>query len=175
MRIIDVVDHTNVMDDELAYREPQAGSGDFRMGTQLIVGENQAAIFVRAGQALDAFGPGRHTLSVANLPILAGLIGMATSGKTPFTADVYFVNLRDLPQVGWGTNPPIQMDTPGRSPGFALLMTHGVVDIGIEDPVRFTKQYAVGRPSLRLGDLRDRIQTMLLSQLAKLLSTQQIT
>lgn len=27
MRIIDVIDHTNVMDDEFVYREPQQGSG----------------------------------------------------------------------------------------------------------------------------------------------------
>src|SRR5687767_4503464 len=103
MRIIDVVDHTNVVDDELVFRVPQEGSGDLRFGSQLIVGENQAAIFVRAGQALDAFTTGRHTLSVANLPILSSLIGLATSGRTPFTADVYFVNLKDMPQVGWGT------------------------------------------------------------------------
>src|SRR5262249_793773 len=174
-RIIDVVSHPNVMDDELVWREPQGGNGDFRMGSQLIVQESQAAVFVRQGQALDMLGPGSHTLSTGNIPILAGLIGMVTSGQTPFTAEVYFVNLKDMPQVGWGTNPPIQMDTPGRSPGFALLITHGVVDIGIEDPARFLKQYGIGRPVLRLVDLRDRIQTMLLGELAKLLSKQQIT
>jgi len=174
-RIIDVVSHVNVMDDELVYREPQGGNGDFRMGSQVIVQESQVAVFVRQGQVLDQLGPGSHTLSTGNIPILAGLVGMVTNGKNPFTADLYFVNLKDLPQVGWGTNPPIQMDTPNRSPGFALLITHGVIDIGIEDPVRFVKQYAVGRPVLRLVDLRDRIQTMLLSQLAKLLSAQQIT
>ncbi|MCA9903741.1 MAG: SPFH domain-containing protein, partial [Anaerolineae bacterium] len=106
-RIIDVIDHVNVLDDELAYREPQEGSGDWRMGSQVIVGESQAAVFVRGGEALDVLGPGRHTLSTANLPILSGLIGLATSGRTPFTADLYFVNLKDMPQVGWGTNPPI--------------------------------------------------------------------
>jgi membrane protease subunit (stomatin/prohibitin family) len=174
-RIIDVLSHANVMDDELVYREPQGGDGDFRMGSQLIVQESQAAVFVRQGQALDVLGPGSHALSTGNIPILAGLIGMVTSGRTPFTVDVYFVNLKDLPQVGWGTNPPIQMDTPGRSPGFMLLITHGVIDISISEPVRFVKQYAIGKPVLRLGDLRDRIQTMLLSQLAQLLSAQKIT
>src|SRR6266496_6768361 len=130
-RIIDIVSQPNVMEDELVYREPQAGDGDFRMGSQLIVQESQAAVFVRQGQALDVLGPGSHTLSTGNIPILAGLVGMVTDGRTPFTAEVYFVNKRDMPQVGWGTNPPIQMDTPVRSPGFTLLMTHGVVDIGI--------------------------------------------
>ncbi len=62
-RIIDVVSHPNVMDDELVWREPQGGNGDFRMGSQVIVQESQAAVFVRQGQALDMLGPGSHTLS----------------------------------------------------------------------------------------------------------------
>ncbi|HMM28048.1 MAG: SPFH domain-containing protein [Chloroflexota bacterium] len=170
-RIIDVVDHVNVMDDELVYREPQGGSGDFRFGSQVIVQESQAAVFVRQGQVLDALGPGSHTLSTGNLPILTGLLGLVTGGRTPFTADLYFVNLKDLPQVPWGTNPPVVLETPGRGMGVVLLITHGVIDIGVEDPVRFVKQYGIGKAILRLGDIRDRIQSMLLGELAQLLST----
>ncbi len=169
-RIIDVIDHPNMQDEELTYREPQQGSGDWRMGSQVIVGESQAAVFVRGGQALDVFTAGRHTLSTANLPILSGLIGLATSGRTPFTADLYFVNLRDLPQVGWGTNPAIVMETPGRGLGVVLLMTHGVIDIGIDDPVMFVKQYAVNRPQVRLSDIRDRIQSTLVGEVSNILS-----
>jgi membrane protease subunit (stomatin/prohibitin family) len=168
-RIIDVVDHTLVADDELVYREPQEGGGDFRMGSQVIVNESQAAVFVRSGEALDALGPGRHTLSTANLPILSGLIGLATSGRTPFTADLYFVNLKDMPQVTWGTNPPIVMETPGRGVGVVLLITHGVIDIGVDEAVRFVKQYGVGKPVLRLRDIKDRIQAMLLGEVSELL------
>lgn len=171
VRIIDVVDHVNVMDDELIYREPQSGGGDFRMGSQVIVQESQAAIFVRQGQVLDALGPGSHTLSTANLPILSGMIGWVTGGRNPFTADLYFVNLKDLPQVPWGTNPPVVLETPGHGVGVVLLITHGVIDIGIEDPVRFLKQYGVGKPIMRLDDLRDRLQSMLLGEVAQLLSS----
>ncbi len=168
-RIIDVIDHVNVLDDELAYREPQEGSGDWRMGSQVIVGESQAAVFVRGGEALDVLGPGRHTLSTANLPILSGLIGLATSGRTPFTADLYFVNLKDMPQVGWGTNPPIVMETPGRGMGVVLLITHGVIDIGVDEAMRFVKQYGVGKAVVRLRDIKDRIQAMLLGEISELI------
>lgn len=170
-RIIDVVSHDNIMDDELCYREPQGGSGDFRMGSQVIVQESQAAVFVRQGQVLDALGPGSHTLSTANLPILSSLIGLVTGGRNPFTAELYFVNLKDLPQVPWGTNPPIVMETPGKGVGVVLLITHGVIDIGINDPLRFMKQYGVGKPIVRLGDIRERIQSMLLGEVASLLSS----
>ncbi|MBN1201318.1 MAG: SPFH domain-containing protein [Anaerolineae bacterium] len=170
-RIIDVVDHVNVMDDELVYREPQRGGGDFRMGSQVIVQESQAAVFVRQGEALDALGPGAHTLSTANLPVLSGLLGFVTSGRNPFTVDLYFVNLKDLPQVPWGTNPPIVLETPGKGVGVVLLITHGVIDIGIDNPKLFVKQYGVGKPILRLGDIKDRIQSMLLGEVATLISS----
>ncbi len=170
-RIIDVVSHPNVAGDELVYREPQQGDGDWRFGSQVIVQESQVAIFVRQGQVLDALGPGSHTLSTANLPILSGLVGLVTGGRNPFTADLYFVNLKDMPQVPWGTNPPIVLETPGKGVGVVLLITHGVIDIGIEDPVRFMKQYGVGKAVVRLADVHDRIQTMLLGDLAELLSS----
>jgi len=174
-RIIDVIDHVNVMDDELTYREPQAGGGDWRMGSQVIVQESQAAVFVRQGEVLDALGPGNHTLSTANLPLLSGLIGMVTGGRNPFTADLYFVNQKDLPQVPWGTNPPIVMETPGKGLGVVLLVTHGVLDIGIDDPVRFVRQYAIGKPMLRIQDIKDRLQSMLLGEITTLIGSAGVT
>ncbi|MCA9893942.1 MAG: SPFH domain-containing protein, partial [Anaerolineae bacterium] len=169
MRIIDVIDHTNVMDDEFTYREPQRGSGDWRFGSQVIVGESQVAVFVRGGEALDALQTGRHTLSVANIPILAGLIGLATSGRTPFTADLYFINLKDMPQIGWGTNPPIPLETPGKGMGAVLLSTHGTMNISISDPMRFLKKFGVGKPITRVGDMKNALQTKLLGELTVLL------
>ncbi|RMG75645.1 MAG: hypothetical protein D6711_06075 [Chloroflexi bacterium] len=168
-RIIDVIEHPNVARDELVYRLPQDGQGDFRMGSQLIVSEGQAAVFVRGGKALDTFGPGRHTLSTANLPILSGLIGLATSGRTPFTAYVYYVNLRDMPQVPWGTSKPIIIKTPNTGLGVALLRTHGVMEISISDPGLFVMKYAINERMMRLSDIKDRIQTLLLGEISSLL------
>ncbi|MBO9308558.1 MAG: SPFH domain-containing protein [Chloroflexi bacterium] len=175
-RIIDVISHPNVMEDELVWREPQQGNGDFRFGSRVIVQESQVAIFVRQGQVLDALGPGAHTISTGNLPLLSEALDfLIASGKNIFTADVYFVNLRDLPQVPWGTNPPIYMETPGRGAGFMLLRNRGVIDIAIDDPIRFLKQYGIGRPSLRLADIRDRLQTIVLGEIAELISREKIT
>jgi membrane protease subunit (stomatin/prohibitin family) len=172
-RIIDVVDHPNVMDDELVYREPQGGAGDFRFGSQCIVMDSQAAVFVSRGQVLDALGPGAHTLSTANLPLLSGLVGLVTGGRNPFTAEVFFVNMKDLPQVRWGTNPPITVFT-SQGIGVMQLMSNGIVDIGIDDPVRFVKQYGLGKAIVRLDDIKERIQTLLLGELTQILSRQAV-
>ena len=66
-RIFDVIEYLDPSAREIAHRIPESGSGDFRLGSQLIVRESQAAVFFRDGKALDTFGPGRHTISTANM------------------------------------------------------------------------------------------------------------
>ncbi|MFP4324083.1 MAG: SPFH domain-containing protein [Anaerolineales bacterium] len=167
-RIIDVLDHVNVMDDELSYREPQEGGGDFRMGSVVNVQEHQAAVFVSRGRVMDVLGPGSHTLSTANLPVLSNFIGMVTNGRNPFTADVYFINLKPMHDVRWGTNPPIELATDDGI-GKLFLMGNGVAELRISDPAVFMA-YAVGKPIVRIDDLRTQIQAMLVGQLTQVLS-----
>jgi membrane protease subunit (stomatin/prohibitin family) len=78
-----------------------------------------------------------------------------------------------LPQVRWGTNPPITIYTQ-QGIGVMQLMSNGIVDIGIDDPVRFVKQYAIGKPIMRLDDIKDRIQTLLLGEITQILSQQSV-
>lgn len=170
-RVLDIVEHPNVGREELAYREPQGGSGDFRLGSQVIVRENQSAVFVRDGKALDMFGPGMHTITTANIPLLVDLIGRVFSNETPFKAEVYFVNLGDFPQVGWGTSQPLALETPGKGLGWLLLQGHGVLDIRVSDAQRFAKQYAIGKPIVRLSDVKERLLTAVLGKLQDVIAT----
>lgn len=170
-RILDLVQHPNVGSEELAYREPQAGSGDFRIGSQVVVRENQAAVFVRGGHALDTLGPGTHTITTANIPLLVDLIGKAFNNQSPFTAEVYFINTADFPQLGWGTTQPLALETPGKGLGWLLLQGHGVMDISVSDPQMFAKQYAIGKPIVRLGDIHERLLTMVLGEIQDIIAT----
>ncbi|GAB4468582.1 MAG: hypothetical protein Kow00124_02830 [Anaerolineae bacterium] len=170
-RILDLIQHPNVGSDELAWREPQSGSGDFRIGSQVVVRENQAAVFVRGGEALDVLGPGTHTITTANIPLLVDLIGKAFSNQTPFTAEVYFINTADFPQVGWGTTQPLALETPGKGLGWLLLQGHGVMDITISDPQRFAKQYAIGKAVVRLSDIKERLLTVVLGEVQDVIAT----
>ncbi len=106
-RIIDVVEFLDNVGNEVVHREPPDGPGDFRLGSQVIVRESQRAVFFRDGKALDVFLPGRHTITTANIPILASIIGLATSGKSPFPAEVVFVNMKDFLDQKWGTPEPL--------------------------------------------------------------------
>ena len=47
-----------------------------------------------SGQGYDAFGPGRHTLKTANIPILTKILSLPWGLTSPLRAEVYFVNLK---------------------------------------------------------------------------------
>ena len=95
--------------DWLIYKFP---SEDLVIGSQLIVQEGQTAIFVKHGSVCDVFYPGTYTLATENLPILKGLINLPFGGKTPFSAEVYFINTTIKLDSNWGTTDPIQLIDP---------------------------------------------------------------
>lgn len=82
------------------------------MGTQLIVQEGQAALFVCGGVVADVFYPGTYTLSTDNIPILKKLINLPFGGTTPFSAEIYFINTTVKLDINWGTSEPIQLIDP---------------------------------------------------------------
>lgn len=85
---------------------------DFNTFTQLIVHENQEALFYANGQALDLFGPGRYTLKTQNIPIIGKVFNLATGGKNPFHCEVYFINKSELMSIKWGTDSKVQFIEP---------------------------------------------------------------
>jgi membrane protease subunit (stomatin/prohibitin family) len=111
-RIFDVVEYPNEMRDEIVHRFPEVGAGNFRIGSQVIVRESQSAVFFRDGNALDVFGPGRHTITTYNIPLLIDFIGKAFNDRTPFPAEVYFIAMREFADRKWGTPQPIIVRNP---------------------------------------------------------------
>jgi membrane protease subunit (stomatin/prohibitin family) len=137
-RIIDVIEVPNQQQDEMVRRLPEYGSGDFRFGSQVIVREFQQAVFFRDGKSYDTFGPGRHTITTANVPLLDELIGKVTSGQTPFTAEVYFVNMREFLDEKWGTAEPIPLRDADL--GLVRLRAHGTFSFQVNDPGLFVNK-----------------------------------
>jgi membrane protease subunit (stomatin/prohibitin family) len=79
---------------ELVHRLPEKGSGEIKYGAQLTVRESQAGIFFYQGKAIEAFGPGRHTLKTLNIPILGAYQPSARRDVFCKSEDIY------EPQVG---------------------------------------------------------------------------
>jgi excisionase family DNA binding protein len=168
-RIFDVVEYPNEMRDEIVHRFPESGAGDFRIGSQVIVREAQAAVFFRDGKALDTFKAGRHTITTANVPYLIELIGRAFNERSPFTAEVYFVAMREFADQKWGTPQPIIVRNPGMGLGVALLQGFGTYGFTISDPQQFVTQVVGTQGIYRTGDIQGRLRSMLLSKLQDLL------
>jgi membrane protease subunit (stomatin/prohibitin family) len=85
---------------------------DFNTLSQLIVHESQEAVLFLNGQALDLFGPGRHTLETQNIPLLGKVLNLATGGVTPFHCEVYFINRTEQMAIKWGTDSKVQFLEP---------------------------------------------------------------
>ena len=169
-RIFDVIEYPNEMRNEIVHRFPETGPGDFRIGSQVIVRESQVAVFFRDGNALDTFGPGRHTITTLNIPMLIEKIGKAVfSDRTPFPAEVYFVSMREFADQKWGTPQPIIVRNPGMGLGVALLQGFGTFSFQVKDAQQFVTQIVGAQGMYRTDDIEARLRSMLLSKLQDLL------
>jgi len=168
-RIFDVIEYPSEMAEEIVHRFPEEGIGDFRIGSQVIVREAQAAVFFRDGNALDVFKAGRHTIATANIPLLIDLIGKAFNDRTPFPAEVYFVSVKEFANRKWGTPQPIIVRNPGMGLGVALLQGFGSYSFQVDDPQLFVTKIVGAQGVYRTADIEDRLRTMLLSKLQDVL------
>ncbi|MEA3310372.1 MAG: SPFH domain-containing protein [Chloroflexota bacterium] len=166
-RIFDIVEYVDEGRQEIVHRIPERGSGDFRIGSQLIVREGQAAIFYRDGKALDTFGAGRHTLTTANIPLLTNLIGKAFSGRTPFKAEVYFVTQRELTDMKWGTKSPITIQDPIL--GMARVTGYGTYAIQVTEPQLFVNKLVGTQGLYRTRDIESFFRSIIMTKLMDLI------
>ncbi|MBC7264203.1 MAG: SPFH domain-containing protein [Chloroflexi bacterium] len=166
-RVFDVVEWPDTGGRDMVYRWPPTGSGDIRIGSQLVVRESQAAVFFRDGKALDTFGPGRHTLTTANIPLLIGLLGKLFSDKSPFTTEVYFVNLREFVDMKWGTPEPIALRD--SELGMVRLGAFGTYSLQISDPQLFVNKIVGVRGIYQTGQIESYLRSIIVTRLTDLL------
>jgi membrane protease subunit (stomatin/prohibitin family) len=132
MTIVEVVKY-NGGPDIFAWKFPFEDLGTW---TQLIVNESQEAILLKGGKPCDVFGSGRHTLETANIPILNNIINLPFGGKSPFAAEVWFINKVHSLDVKWGTPTPIQIQDPKYNV-FIPVRSFGQFGIRIADSKKF--------------------------------------
>lgn len=147
--------------DEVVQKFPRGGLGDIKLGSQLIVNPGETCVFVRGGEPMGTFTPGRHTLTTENIPVLTDLLERGLfGGKNVFTADVYFLKTTDL-TLKWGTANPIIIEHPQRMPGASAIVGNGTYVTKVKDPWRFLNALDAFRESVRQQEIKTRLDPML--------------
>ncbi len=159
LEIIEWFDSTG---EQIIQRFPESGATDIKIGAQLIVRESQAAVFFRDGKTLDIFGPGRHTLTTLNLPILTKILSLPFGFKSPFRAEVIFVNMKAFINQKWGTANPVTF----RDSVFQMirLRAFGIFSIKIEDPMLFVNKIVGTQGIYTTANLSDYLKEIIVAR-----------
>jgi membrane protease subunit (stomatin/prohibitin family) len=165
--ILDVIEYLDPTGKEIVHRIPEKGSGEIVLGTQCIVRENQVAVFFRDGRSLDMLGPGRHTLTTLNIPILVNYLKIPFGSKSPFRAEVVFVNVKDYVDIPWDSPKPLAFRD--SQLGTVRLSTQGKFAFQVSRPQMFVNQIVGTQGLYTTENIVGYLQSIVFSRFADLL------
>ena len=135
MAFIDCIQWDCQQDNIFAWKYPKK---NLTTMTQLIVHESQEAVFFARGQFAGKFGPGSHTLSSENIPVIYNLFGLPFGGKNPFTAEVWFINKNARMSTSWATTSMRYLD-----PGYQSMIpltAKGAIGFTVDNAEKFLQK-----------------------------------
>lgn len=145
-----VIEWKNSNPEDVVWKYP---AEDITWGAQLIVHEYESAVFFRDGKAYDVLGPGRHTLTTLNLPLLTKIISRIAGYKeTPFKASVIFISTR----VFAG-----KYGAQAQTTELAPLQVHGTFWSKVENPTLFVMEVVGGQNAYTTSDVNDYLRGFL--------------
>src|SRR5881392_786011 len=170
-QLLDIIQWEDDSRDTLSWRFPDEDK-EIKRGAQLIVRESQAVQFVYLGAFGDTFGPGKHTLTTDNIPILTNLKSWKYALESPFKADVYYVITRVFTGNKWGTANPVMMRD--KDFGVVRLRAFGIYDFKIVEPKLFLKEVAGTDDHFRLDEFNDTMRSRIVSVFSEALAASKI-
>ena len=170
-QVIDIIEWTDDSRDTISYRFPDEDR-EIKRGAQLIVRESQVAQFVYLGEFGDTFGPGKHTLTTDNIPILTTLKSWKYGFESPFKADVYYVTTRLFTGNKWGTSNPIMLRD--QDFGIVRVRAFGTYDFRVSDPKLMLKEVAGSDQNFRLEEFTDVMRSRIVSVFSDALASAKV-
>jgi excisionase family DNA binding protein len=159
-QLIEIIEWTDDSRDTLSFRWPDDDK-EIKNGAQLIVRESQMVQFLYVGQFGDTFGPGKHSLSTQNIPVLSRIAGWKYGFSSPFKCDVYYLNTRLFTGNKWGTSNPVMLRD--NDFGIVRVRAFGTFDFKIVDPKTFLKEVAGSDQHFRLDEFADTMRSRIVS------------
>jgi excisionase family DNA binding protein len=170
-QFIEIIEWNDDSRDTLSYRFPDEDK-EIKRGAQLIVRESQSVQFVYLGQFGDHFGPGKHSLTTDNIPVLSRLKGWKYGFESPFKADVYYLTTRLFTGNKWGTSNPVMIRD--QDFGIVRVRAFGTYDFRIVDGPRFLKEVAGTDNHFRLDEFADVMRSRIVSVFSEALATARV-
>ena len=162
-QFIDIIEWLEAGDGTLAWRYPMADR-EIQNSGSLTVRESQMAVFVNEGRVADVFGPGRHTLTTATLPVLTYLQNWDKLFKSPFKSDVYFFSTRQQVDQRWGTTQPVTIRD--KDFGAVRLRAFGNYSYRIADAKLFHTEISGTRDTYTVADLDGQLRGLMLQHIS---------
>lgn len=166
-QFLEVVEFLDETGEEMVHRVPEGGSGELKFGAQCIVRDSQAAVFFRDGKGTDVMGPGRHTISTKNIPVLTKMLMLPWGFESIFKAEVYFVNQKVFTNLKWGTRDPVAFKD--SELGMVRLRAFGVYTLQIDQPLLFVNSLAGTQGVYTTDAVKDFLRDVIVSRLNDLL------
>ena len=158
--------------DTIVYKYPMDGR-KIVFGSKLTVRESQVAIFLNKGKIADIFTPGTYTLHTSNLPILSTLLALPYGFKSPFYADVFYVNTKQFTNQKWGTSNPITMRD--KEFGTIRLRGFGTYSFKVDNPETFLHELFGTNSSFETDDINQYLKSMLVASITDTIAESKIS
>jgi len=170
-QFLDVIEWTEGAPDVLVYRFPTYAK-EIQMGGHLTVRETQNALFVDEGKVADLFIPGRYELNTKNMPIMTTLRSWPFAFNSPFKSEVYFFNMRQFPDLKWGTSNPLTVRDSEIGP--VRIRAFGNFSIRVKDPKVVMAQFSGTKETTKVEDIAGQLRTSIVSEFTDLFAESKI-
>jgi len=170
---VDIIEIPDNPDEHVSMRFERYGN-EIKNGATLTVREGQVAIFVSEGRIADKFDPGMYSVETENLPVLSTLRGWAQGFRSPFKAEVYFLDQRLINQLFWGTPAPVFVIEPSSQLQIEVT-ARGSISVKVADPEHFLRRVVGSKNFFSRRMLEDLLRTRIVAHVVEAIAESNIS
>lgn len=161
--MMEILEWVDMNASDMIHRIPELGSLDIKAGAQLIVRDSQSAVFFKSGKGFDILGPGRHTLTSLNVPLLTRTLSLPWGFKSPIRCEVYFINHKVFTNLKWGTRDPVAFRD--KELGLVRLRGYGVYTCRIVEPLLFINSLVGREAAFTTDDISNYLRDVIVARI----------